>query len=202
MILNRFRELLGQLEQHLRDQRAPVSEVLRPGLSDAGMERFADRLGVRLPDEVREWYRWHDGAEKVPSSRPPYSGSGIGGYRPLPLLEAIAASEAARQSAERVAIAEVPADMIWARSWLPIMEADNRTVVVDCAVACGEPTPVRQIDPFDVPPPPVRSPSLTGAVDAWVWLLDNALLRYDADLGRWDLGGNAVPEDVLWRAAI
>lgn len=55
-------ELLEELEQRWRANGARIVDHLRPGLSDAEIDRIAADLPFSLPEEVRRWYRWHNGS--------------------------------------------------------------------------------------------------------------------------------------------
>jgi cell wall assembly regulator SMI1 len=51
-----------RLERWLRRNAGPLAESLRPGVTDAELAAVEARLGLALPDEVRAFYRVHDGA--------------------------------------------------------------------------------------------------------------------------------------------
>ena len=56
-------ELLNNLEQRWRAAQSPVMvRLLQPGLKDDEIDRLSEPLGFPLPEEVRTWYRWHNGS--------------------------------------------------------------------------------------------------------------------------------------------
>jgi len=54
-------ELLAQFESALRAAGVDVDR-LTPGLTDAGIDAIVEPWGLQLPEEVRTWWRWHNGA--------------------------------------------------------------------------------------------------------------------------------------------
>jgi hypothetical protein len=60
--------LLDELGGRWRDLGAPISDALRPGLTDAEIGALTAPLGLVLPEEARRWWRWHDGASAQPES--------------------------------------------------------------------------------------------------------------------------------------
>jgi len=75
--------LLGRFEASLRGLAVPVDDLL-PGLTDDEIDAITEPEDLHLPDEVRAWWRWHNGA-------PPHR------YRPtLPTREMYSLQEAVR----------------------------------------------------------------------------------------------------------
>ena len=54
-------DLLEQLAERWRRQRAPITEALSPGLDEEEMDALIAPLGLSLPVEARVWWGWHDG---------------------------------------------------------------------------------------------------------------------------------------------
>jgi hypothetical protein len=40
---------------------APIVDAWRPGLSDDEIDTLSNRYNLRLPNEARAWWRWHNG---------------------------------------------------------------------------------------------------------------------------------------------
>jgi hypothetical protein len=55
--------LLGGLEDRLRRFGAPVVEAFRPGAPPDHMRAVLAAEGLAAPDELLEWWGWHDGAD-------------------------------------------------------------------------------------------------------------------------------------------
>jgi len=56
-------EIWARIERWLRANAPEIHASLRPGVPDAEIEALEERIGVRLPDDVRESLRIHDGQE-------------------------------------------------------------------------------------------------------------------------------------------
>lgn len=55
-------EILHRLELVLQTNAPQILPTLQPGLSDAEIARLEQQHGVRLPDDLKALYHWHDGA--------------------------------------------------------------------------------------------------------------------------------------------
>jgi hypothetical protein len=55
-------QLIDDFDQRLRAQGVPWLAERPPGLTDEEIDRIAAPLGYALPEEVRRWYRWHNGS--------------------------------------------------------------------------------------------------------------------------------------------
>jgi hypothetical protein len=55
-------QLIDAFDQRLRAQGVPWLAERPPGLTDEEIDRIAAPLGYALPEEVRRWYRWHNGS--------------------------------------------------------------------------------------------------------------------------------------------
>lgn len=62
-------ELLAEFDGALRSVNAAITEVWEPGLSDEQIDVLTQPLGLRLPEEARLWWRWHNGF--APDTRAP-----------------------------------------------------------------------------------------------------------------------------------
>ena len=56
-----FEEVLARLDDWYRDYLPAVHATLRPGATDAELDAFEERTGLKLPPDFRALYRWHDG---------------------------------------------------------------------------------------------------------------------------------------------
>lgn len=53
--------LLAELEATWQEAGAQIADVLAPGLSDGQIDELMAPTGLRLPDEARRWWGWHNG---------------------------------------------------------------------------------------------------------------------------------------------
>lgn len=53
-------ELLAQFESAVRAKGINL-DTLTPGLTDIEIDRIVEPWGLQLPEEVRTWWRWHNG---------------------------------------------------------------------------------------------------------------------------------------------
>src|SRR5262245_39129632 len=52
-----------RIEKWLKEHFPEILADLRPGLTEADLNQFEETIGQRLPEDVRESYRIHDGQE-------------------------------------------------------------------------------------------------------------------------------------------
>ena len=180
--------LLGELQERWRASGWPGAELLNPGLSDAEIDAATAPLGLRLPEEVRMWWRWHDG-----SSAAVGQGAAIGAadrWYP-PLSEAIRHYTMMRDVAATLGAENVPAaatrEVWWPRDLFPITWTGAGTVTAcDCSVRHDAPSPIHTVDFHDGPAGPPRAPSLGTLVLWWIMAIDTGAWFYDADERRWE----------------
>jgi hypothetical protein len=134
----RLEQALAGLERRFLAQRAPVGRQLRAGLSDAEIDVFAAGLPFRMSDELRCFYRWHDGVEPLQRIDPDWPAFPSGGGQILASLHL-----AAEDYRDWVA---GPNFFEFQPAWLPINSLDGRSLVVDCGVEAGEASPVHYVD--------------------------------------------------------
>src|SRR3978361_2216103 len=53
--------LLARLDRALNRAGAPICDAWAPGASDAEIDEVFSALGVDVPEELRAWWRWHNG---------------------------------------------------------------------------------------------------------------------------------------------
>src|SRR6476619_7474767 len=56
-----LQELLGRLGEHWNRLGSPLREAAQPGLLDDELDEIMRPTGVQLPEELLEWWRWHNG---------------------------------------------------------------------------------------------------------------------------------------------
>lgn len=65
-------QTLHALESWLQTHLPEVVDDLNPGATAAALDDFARALGVRLPDDFMQLYRWHDGQRMAINTGPWY----------------------------------------------------------------------------------------------------------------------------------
>lgn len=84
-----FLSKCAQLERAWDSLDAPILGMLRPGLSDSQIDELMAPTGLVLPDELRWWWQWHDGAEARLPDADEEREIGPGGWLHLSLREAV-----------------------------------------------------------------------------------------------------------------
>ena len=190
-------ELLAAFEERLARVGAPCVSAFRPGLSEDEMDALTAPLGLRLPEEARQWWGWHDGIPVAELERP-IDGQVAPQRHHYALSEAVEQYRIGRAEAAYLAKMQPPAsdrvpelrnpDYWWAPSWFPLTLSFG-WVVLDCDVGKGEPSPLRLLDfawlneEVHVP----RAASLGQLVEWWIEAMDTGAHVYDARRGRWDV---------------
>lgn len=65
-------QTLHTLENWLKKHLPEVAADLQPGASDAALQRVASALGIALPEDFQQLYRWHDGQTMAVNAGPWY----------------------------------------------------------------------------------------------------------------------------------
>ena len=176
-------ELLGQLDQRLRDLGAPVTRIWRPGLSDEEMDQLTEPISLTLPTEARAWWGWHDGVERGVDWPQPAIGTG---WVPLPLAEAVQDAISTREIAAQLAAQghdDPRGD--WSMSWIALCgNPSPERLACECAVSVGVASPAIYFDPEgnDEPQRP-KAASIGEVVHIWLEALDDGTWRIDPATG-------------------
>lgn len=173
--------LLDQLEQRWRDQNAYIASTLRPGLSDAEMDELTAGLGLTLPGEARQWWRWHDGADPQPSGSPAQLGGGNNAF--LPLAVAVQHCAEVREMLQYAWGEDLGPD--WSRNWLTL-NSKEAPVIIDCGVGFDDPVPVRAFVFEDPSWGAEGVRSLGELVEIWIATIDSGGWFYNQDKQLWE----------------
>jgi hypothetical protein len=150
-------DLLAALEDRWRMAGVPYLDDLPPGLTDEDIDRQAAPLGFALPDEVRLWYRWHNGS----------SGDYVTEMRTITSL--------AHDVEFTLAFSDDPH---WPRGWLKVMD-EKPYVAFDCRGPADAPVPVWHYDhEYDLPTRPVFG-SIGDLVAFWIELIDDGWMAWE-----------------------
>jgi hypothetical protein len=157
--------LLDELERRWESQGAPFVDAMPPGIDDQEIDRFAAPLDFTIPEEVRRWYRWHNGSSGVE----------------------IVVSRVFTSLAEDVqqTIDFQEDDERWQQGWLNVMN-EKPYIIFDCSGAVDAPVPVWHYDyAFNYPNRPVFG-SIGDMVRFWIDLIDAGHMFWNPDIGTWD----------------
>jgi cell wall assembly regulator SMI1 len=164
---------------------------LQPGLAEEQQDRMLAPLELRLPQEARLWWRWHDGVTLV---RAPSIQRTIGpGFEYLPLAEAIVQYHRCRDAAREVASTPGQSppvnnpDHWWAPHWFPVtLTGYGGVVACDCSVDDALRTPIRMVwwagresyaDPV--------TQSFGEMVSWWIDAMETGAWHFDTGHGEW-----------------
>lgn len=179
---------LQGLEALWRAQAAPIAEHLAAGATAEHFAHIEERLGGPLPPELRTWWAWHDGVQRLQPGLRFGKESIIGPGH----WEFLSSTEALAERDERVAWMPTPAkdgpdwDGGWRPEWIPFLTMGGNILFVDYRQVTPHGTaPVRchAHTPDDVFTPDAGS--LEQAVRTWTYLLAEEYYRWDPGTQSW-----------------
>jgi hypothetical protein len=198
-------DLLDELRLRLIEQKAPVVDLLRPGLGDEELDSELGKIGLHPSREVRIWWAWSGGvpASAIQGSDERSVGPGRDYLEPA---EAVALYRETRNIATEMAADaatfapdtdRATVDWWWQPGWLPITTNGAGTIIAcECSVSVGEPSPMHAVnwgarEKFYEP-----SASSFGEMLTW-WLeaLDSGAWRYEPDGARWSYDWTLVDRE-------
>lgn len=169
------------LEERLRSAGVQLDAWSQPGLGVDAIEQRVAPLGLRLPDEATVWWAWRNGETKTGWAKV------LPEWRRFASLEqAIATYEQVRRVAAEDGDPSVHPDEQWRPAWFPLSDHKS-TLVLDCSVAPGEPSPVRvhnfedTIEEHET----IRASSFGDVVALWCTAIDTGVWEWDASAEKW-----------------
>lgn len=182
---------LAELERLLVNQEAPVVRRFQPPASTEALAALESYLGVPLPDELREWWNWHNGTDVDGNEQMVQSSIG-------PIFFALSTSGAVETSRELRVGAERDApedpDSLWASSWIAI--GPQGRVACECNIPADAPVPVLDVDYHKAAyPGAVVCHSLGRMVRWWIEALESGAWRYDRERSRWERIFELIPPE-------
>jgi cell wall assembly regulator SMI1 len=182
---------LEQLERMLAEQHAPVVRRFRPPASQEALAMVETYLGLPLPEELRQWWEWHDGTD-VEAPELAVEGSIGPGFRFQSTTRAVESSRRSRADAE-VVVPEDP-DSSWASSWVAI--GSGGRVACECRVEPDAPVPVLDVDYHKAAyPGVVAARSLGEMVRWWIEAIESGAWRFDVDANQWQSHEELMPPE-------
>jgi hypothetical protein len=192
--------LIAAYEARLRDLAVPLEEWDTPGLTDDEMKDTVASLSLRLPQEARIWWGWHNGS-------PGYGLAKIAvpvGDKLLSLTEAVEVHKECRDLAVRLVEPDMPElanpDDRWSASWLPITGPQTPTVI-DCSHPELPITPVRSINfQYVEASKDVGAASLGQMVTWWIGAIDTGAWQWDRSQHKWRVEPHLLDPDFKMSA--
>jgi hypothetical protein len=175
-------EQLSELEELLEKQMAPIVSRFRPPASPASFGAIEELIGCPLPDELRQWWAWHDGTNAAPGELA--VSSSIGPFFIFRSAdEGLAITRECRKEAEEVSPDDPGAR--WGSTWIAV--GSHGQVACECAVESDAPVPVLDVDYHKAAyPGAVVTRSLGEMVRWWIEALESGAWRYDNEHNRWE----------------
>lgn len=169
--------LLRELDEALDATGAPFLRHARPGLNDHDIDVALRAAGIegRLPTEMREWWRWHNGSI---DTRGPWHVIGPGFWTALSIDDALA------DRAEWTAF--LPPEVAWEPAAIPIAGADNERLVVRLDQSTDDLATIGLWGIGSAPPFRTVASSLAEVVSQWLRALRTHKTWWDADNDGWD----------------
>jgi hypothetical protein len=181
---------LEEIEGHFRRMGAPVLDYLLPGLTDAEMDALTEPHGFHLPDDVRAWWAWHNGAlAHLPESsghirgfQPSHRWLTIQSGGPMASLDWALADrlELLRVEQQEGVAGQLP---IWSPTWLKLTTFQYSWAVDMGADLAGS----RVFVAYSYDGYPERSNTLQELLERWADFLQDGLIVWRPDPGCWDI---------------
>jgi len=153
-------------------------------------------LGFCLSDELRCFYKWHDGVFDGSGPEWPYF---PGGRILSPLAQAVEerADWLANWPGESMAD---ELDNVYEPTWLPI-NSGGYALVVECGVRPGQASPIHFVD-YHSEWELNCAPSLLYVVRLWNRMIDDGYWAYDPEGAEWDRHSGDIPSDLRRRGLV
>jgi len=182
---------LAHLEQLLAEQQSPTVKRFRPPASPEAFAAVESDLGLALPNEVRQWWEWHDGTDIASDERAQNASIGPS-FQFLTTQRAIEWNRFMRELAKEVFIEGQYES--WKPTWLAI--GNSGVIACDCAVDIDAPVPILDVDYHhtDVPGT-VAARSFGEMVRWWIEALESGAWRYKPEEHWWERREELVPPE-------
>lgn len=168
--------LLHEFLRELERIEAPVARSLNPGLSDSEIDELLIPVGIDLPEEARQWWRWRNGSDESAGDA-----QTLFGERHFVTLadEGEYYRDSLRYNAEAHGL----------RSLLKPLD-QKPYVYCDCGVHRDAPVPIYLQD--DIETPRQILPSIGSLVRRWIVIMRSGFVSVGSD-GLWVYHDSARP---------
>jgi cell wall assembly regulator SMI1 len=177
-------QLLDRLSATWRAHGAPIEDALAPGRAIGSFTSDDGSLHVDLPEELRTWWAWHDGAPK--EQRP--IRSWMMGPHLTPMSSTWSREWWQTMMAEAASMAtrtETDPDFWWQKTWVPLFNPGTGYHVADCGLGPAGVTPIRWVDWHHEERLPPATDSLGQLVEWWIEAIELGIWMWDQDSGMW-----------------
>ena len=182
---------LAELEGILAEQGAPIVQRFQSPMSLERLAAVEAYLGLPLPDELKQWWGWHDGTD-IKEDELAVQGSVGRIFNVVSSTEAVEFSRELRRGAEEDA-PEDP-DSLWASSWVAI--GSQGRVACECNIRRDGPVPVLDVNYHKAAyPGAVVCHSLGKMVRWWIEALESGAWRYERERNRWERTCDLIPPE-------
>lgn len=178
-------QLLDRLSATWRTHGAPIEDALAPGRTVESFTSDDGNLHVDLPEELRTWWAWHDGAS--PGALGPHltAYSSTKSREWWQTMMAEAASMAANANMPDGTELADPGHW-WQETWVPLAgNAAGGEQVADCGLGPSGVTPIRLVDWHHEDRLPPATNSLGQLVEWWIEAIELGIWTFDKDRGMW-----------------
>lgn len=192
--------LLSELDRLWRGQGAAIADNALPGLTDDEIDALIDPLGLVLPEELRVWWRWHDGVRgSLAAFASDYDEASVGpgAWQLISLAEAVDRYRSEPRKAQYVGD-PIAGEFYWRDSWFPFVQAGSNDVLfMDTTQISGGRCPIRiryswNWEYWDVD----QAPSLADAVQVWIRTLTDRYYVWNPETREWDHDRLKMPPDL------
>jgi cell wall assembly regulator SMI1 len=164
----------------------PSDGLWAPGLTAEQVRQALAEVVEDVPDDVVDWYTWHDGWDPAPLMKPAMAPCF---FDPYPLADALEMRATLIHSSATLAPSwPVAPDYFWPPTWLPFGTDDGGGYLA-VNLAQFQELSAGVILEVHWDSPDFREPvaaSLTDMVDVWLELLPYGFWSWDADEGHWN----------------
>jgi cell wall assembly regulator SMI1 len=186
-------QLLDRLSATWRAHGAPIEDALAPNRTVEFLTSDDGTLHVDLPEELRTWWAWHDGATK--GRRPIHSWMMGPNLTPMSstwsrdwwqTMMAEAATMATTVATDMPGTEMADTDYWWRETWVPLFSNGvGGTLVADCGLGPAGVTPIRLVDWHHEKRLPPATASLGQVVEWWIEAIELGIWTWDKDRGMW-----------------
>ncbi len=193
----RLRELLEQYEAALTSLGSPVADYLNPGISRLEIDAKLSSRGLRCPEELVVWFRWHNGVVR----RPGILIGGLPVIRMATLDEALKTYDDSRGDLELALSEELDYDSLTygaGEGWLRL-ETSSEAVAVECNEPGDAPPRIRSANvSFAERETELtdRAVSLCTPISRWIQAAERGAFTWMSDDYRWTVDIRLVPSDL------
>jgi cell wall assembly regulator SMI1 len=184
-------KLLEHLEWLLVSQKAPIVQRFQPSVSSEALAAVESYFGLSLPDELRQWWEWHDGADVKGHERAAKASIG-------PMFEFLGSEKAlkATRKSREIAVDIDPEEpeTYWGSTWLAI--GTGGRIACDIAIDSDAPVPILNVNYHHVDiPGTVSARSFGEMVKWWIEALESGAWWYDDEHDWWERCEELIPPE-------